>query len=198
MPKPYQPNDRLSRRAQFQGYRARSVFKLREIDEKFHLLKEGQSVLDVGAYPGSWLQYIALKIGLKGHVIGVDLQPIEPVAPNVTTIEEDILNIDQLSEEFRELNIREFDLVVSDIAPNTTGISGVDHARSIEMSQMVVDLAEEFLRPKGTLVMKVFHGEKFAAFFKSLQRQYGFVTGVKVSASRDRSKEMYIVCQRKK
>jgi 23S rRNA (uridine2552-2'-O)-methyltransferase len=113
-------------------------------------------------------------------------------------LHQDITDTEQFKKQLNDLKISTFDIVVSDIAPNTTGIAGVDHVRSIELSQLVLDVADEFLRPKGTLVMKVFHGEKFADFFRRVQRKYGFVTGVKVSASRDRSKEMYIIAQRKK
>lgn len=198
MPKPYEHNDKFSRRAQFQGYRARSVFKLKELDEKFQLVKPGMNVLDIGAAPGSWLQYLAEAVGEHGLIVGVDIQPIQPVSKNVILIQGDITDqsiVEQIQSAFER---RTADLVVSDIAPSTTGIAGVDHARSIELSEMVVQAADQLLRLKGSLVMKVFHGEKFAVFFKSLQRKYGYVTALKVKASRDRSREMYIVCQRKK
>ncbi len=198
MPKAYVPNDRVAKRAQHQGYRARSVFKLQELEEKFHLFRPGQRVLDVGAFPGSWLQYAAIQVGPKGKVIGVDIQQIQPVAPNVETIQQDVTDLETFGEQLRGLGISQFDLVLSDIAPSTTGIPGLDQARSVELSQMVVDVAEKFLRPRGTLVMKVFEGSDFAAFFKSLKSQYGFVTAYKARTSRDRSIEKYIVCQRKR
>lgn len=198
MPKAYVPNDRFAKRAQYQGYRARSVYKLEELDKKFALFKPGQKVLDVGAFPGSWLQYVAIQVGAKGTVVGVDVQKIQPVAPNVWIITQDVTETDKLIEELASIGIQQFDLVISDIAPSTTGIPGVDQAKSVELSQMVVEVADQFLRTKGTLVMKVFEGLDFAAFFKSLKPKYGFVTAYKARASRERSTEKYIVCQRKK
>ena len=198
MPKAYEPNDRLARRAQHQGYRARSVYKLQEIDQKFHLFKPGQIILDVGAYPGSWLQYVAIQIGPTGKVVGVDIQPIEPVAPNVTLLTEDINNTSQLIEQFNNLTIQQFDLIISDIAPSTTGIPGVDQAKSVELSRMVIKVAEQFLKDKGTVVMKVFQGEALVVFLKQLKQQFGYVTVYKAKSSRDRSREVYVICQRKK
>jgi 23S rRNA (uridine2552-2'-O)-methyltransferase len=198
MPKAYVPHDRFAKRAQYQGYRARSVYKLEELDQKFHLFKPGQVVLDVGAFPGSWLQYVAIQVGPRGKVVGVDIQPIQPVAPNVQIITENIENTQALIQQFHNSSIQQFDLVISDIAPSTTGIPGVDQAKSVQLSQMVVEVADQFLRPKGTLVMKVFEGQDFAAFFKSLKDKYGFITAYKAKASRDRSIEKYIICQRKR
>ncbi len=193
MPHQYTPNDKFARKARFEGYRARSVYKLMELDEKYKLIKPGMTVLDVGAFPGSWLQYISFRIGAHGKVVGIDIQKIPPVEKNVLVYQEDITNHDAIKEILKQNKIDGFDLIVSDIAPNTTGISGVDHVRSIELSQTVVDLSKEFLKPRGSLVMKVFHGEKFAGFFKGVQSQFKVVFGAKVKASRDRSKEMYVV-----
>ncbi len=198
MPKQYEHNDKFSRRAQFQGYRARSVYKLQELDQRFQLFKEGQKILDVGAAPGSWLQYISQQIGDTGIAVGVDIQEIKPISNNVHLIQEDIQNTESFIQQFNNLTIQQFDLVVSDIAPSTTGIPGVDQARSVELSQIVVDTADQFLKPKGTLVMKVFQGEDFKDFYHALQQKYGYVTTVKVKASRDRSSEIYVVAQRKK
>jgi 23S rRNA (uridine2552-2'-O)-methyltransferase len=198
MPKAYVPNDRFAKRAQYQGYRARSVYKLEELDKKFHLFKPQQKVLDVGAFPGSWLQYVAIQVGERGRVVGVDLQKIQPVAPNVEIIQQDITDTTTFKSTLEDLEIDQFDLVISDIAPSTTGIPGVDQAKSVQLSQMVVEVADEFLRPKGTLVMKVFEGSDFGAFFNSLKSKFGFVTAYKAKASRDRSIEKYIVCQRKR
>jgi 23S rRNA (uridine2552-2'-O)-methyltransferase len=150
------------------------------------------------AFPGSWLQYAAIEVGPKGKVVGVDIQQIQPVAPNVETILQDVTDLDAFEEQLLKIGVPHFDLVLSDIAPSTTGIPGVDQAKSVELSQMVVDVADKFLRSRGTLVMKVFEGEDFAAFFKSLKSKYGFVTAYKARASRERSIEKYIVCQRKK
>ena len=198
MPKAYTPNDRLAKRAQFQGYRARSVFKLQELDEKFTLIKFNQRILDIGAAPGSWLQYVSEKIGKKGIAVGVDLKEIIPVSSNVFTKVVDITNTEEVLGFLNQLKIDKFDLVLSDIAPNTSGIPGVDHAKSVELSQMCVNAADIYLRAGGSLIMKVFDGVEMGDFLKPLRNKYGFVTVYKVRSSRDRSREVYVVCQRKK
>ena len=198
MPKAYTPNDRLAKRAQFQGYRARSVFKLQELDEKFTLIKFNQRILDIGAAPGSWLQYVSEKIGKKGIAVGVDLKEIIPVSSNVFTKVVDITNTEEVLGFLNQLKIDKFALVLSDIAPNTSGILGVDHAKSVELSQMCVNAADIYLRSGGSLIMKVFDGVEMGDFLKPLRNKYGFVTVYKVRSSRDRSREVYVVCQRKK
>jgi 23S rRNA (uridine2552-2'-O)-methyltransferase len=198
MPKQFEYKDKFTKKAQFEGFRARSVYKLQELDQRLQLFKEGQKVLDVGAAPGSWLQYISQKIGDSGLAVGVDIQSIRPIASNVILLQMDINQTEELTQQFKNLAIEQFDIVVSDIAPSTTGIPGVDQAKSVELSQMVVDTADRFLKPRGTLIMKVFQGEDFKDFYHNLQGKYGYVTTIKVKASRDRSAEIYVVCQRKR
>jgi 23S rRNA (uridine2552-2'-O)-methyltransferase len=183
--KTYTPNDKWAQKAKASSFRARSVYKLKELDAKFHLIKPGLDILDVGAAPGSWLQYVSTKIGSKGHVLGVDLQEIAPIAANVTTVVADI-NSWQPD--------RQFDLILSDIAPSTTGIPLVDQRRSLQLSKAVFALAKPFLKPGGTLVMKVFDSQEFHAFTKELRAHFSKVTVVKVQASRGSSREVYVVC----
>jgi 23S rRNA (uridine2552-2'-O)-methyltransferase len=197
MPKPYNPHDRLMVKAKQHGFRARSVYKLMELDTKFQLFKSGQKVLDVGAAPGSWLQYISQKIGPQGLAIGLDLQPISPISGNVVTLVSDLNNLDELNLHLNTLDLNKFDIVLSDIAPNTTGIYGLDHLKSVELSKNVYEISKFHLRKSGTLVMKIFQGEHLPAFIKTLKQNFGFVTAVKVKASRDRSREVYLVCRRK-
>lgn len=194
MPKPYIPNDRLARRAKFQGYRARSVFKLKELDERFHLLSPGQKVLDIGAAPGSWLQYASEKVGQEGQILGIDLQEIAPVSENVTTIIGDITD-PNLVTTLQNMGWTSVDLILSDIAPSTTGIFHVDQKRSVELDRAIFSISQSLLRPGGNLVMKVFQGEEFSLFVKELRRYFKEVTISKSSASRDRSKEIYILCR---
>lgn len=195
MPKPYNPHDKLMLKAREEGFRARSVYKLQELDERFSLLKNGMQVLDVGAAPGSWLQYASLKIGPRGVAIGVDLKEIEPVAANVQT---HVLDIGDLEALEQKLQTKKFNLILSDIAPNTTGIPGLDSKRSVELSRMVVDIAKNWLKPSGNLVMKVFEGSDFPAFLQSIRPLFRTVKALKVTASRDRSKEIYVVCLKKR
>lgn len=194
MPKPYIPNDNWSRKAAAEGYRARSVYKLQELDERFNLLRPGLKVIDIGAAPGSWLQYVSKRIGATGLAVGLDLQPIEKIAPNVKTFVCDVTDAEALASILKDCGIEKADLVLSDIAPNTSGIKDVDQWRSLELSRIVVEVAKAHLRPGGKLVMKVFRGRDFDAFFVELKLQYKKARIVTVEASRDRSREVYVVC----
>ncbi|MDD5040878.1 MAG: RlmE family RNA methyltransferase [Candidatus Peribacteraceae bacterium] len=209
MPKPYTPNDAWSRKAAQEGYRARSVYKLMELDERFHLLKPGQTVLDLAAAPGSWLQYASKRIGPKGLAIGFDLTPIKPIAPNVITIQTDISDIKNMNSSIESLlkqhtfltsltsqTSRTFDLVLSDIAPSTSGIRDVDQWRSIELNQAVLAIAERWLKSGGHCVLKVFRGADFDAFLREVKTQWKDVRIATPRASRDRSKEVYLVMRK--
>jgi len=136
MSKPYIPNDELSRKAKTEGYRARSVYKLKELDEKFNLIKPGMTVLDLGAAPGSWLQYAKEKVGAEGKIIGIDLQEIEPI-DGVETIQADIT---------QDIDLPNADLILSDLAPSTSGIKDVDQWKSIELNQSVEKIAGKLLK----------------------------------------------------
>jgi len=193
MPKPYTPNDRWSQLAAREGYRARSAYKLMELDERFRLIKPGMTIIDLGAAPGSWLQVAAEKIGSNGRVIGVDLQPIEHITDNVTTIQHDITDANGLAETIKKYDITQCDLILSDLAPNTSGVKDVDQWRSIELSQAVIAIAEKLLKPKGVCVFKILRGADFDAFLGELKRTWKNIKIVKVKASRDRSREVYVV-----
>lgn len=207
MPKPYTPNDAWSRKAAKEGYRARSVYKLMELDERFHLLKPGQTVLDLAAAPGSWLQYESEQIGPKGLAIGIDLQLIKPIAENVVTFQTDITDtkaVNTLLQEHMKQQTSQasltssttsptFDMILSDIAPSTSGIRDVDQWRSIELNQAVLAIAERWLKSGGACVLKVFRGADFDSFLHDLKRDWKDVKMVSPRASRDRSKEVYLV-----
>lgn len=195
MPRPYTPNDKLAQKARHRGFRARSVFKLEELDEKFNLIEEGMAVLDLGSAPGSWLQYTAGKIGPDGLAIGIDLKEIAPIAHNTITYVADITDIKRIKQILSKFNLDKVDLILSDIAPNTTGIKYVDQKRSVELNQAIAGTAKQFLVPRGKLVMKVFSGEDLPQFIKDLKRMFRNVAVTKVDASRDRSREVYIICQ---
>ena len=197
MPKPYIPNDKWSRRAAEEGFRARSVYKLQELDEKFRILKSGMKVLDLGAAPGSWLQYEALKVGSKGTVIGIDLQEIEPIEGVEYLYKADITDISAVQSILEKIYIDQVDAVVSDLAPKTSGIKDVDQWRSIELSQAVVEVADRFLRPGGYCVMKILRGADFDEFFAQLKNDWKHVKLQHAKASRDRSREVYIVMRKR-
>lgn len=195
MPKPYIPNDKWSKRAAEEGYRARSVYKLMELDQKYHLLHQGMKVLDIGAAPGSWLQYTSKRIGPSGLVLGLDLKEIKGIAPNVKRAVCDIKDREAVAKAMAAVGIVKADIILSDIAPNTSGIRDIDQWRSIELSQMVVEFARQHLRPGGTLVMKVFRGKNFDGFLSDVRKIWPNAKPYTVEASRDRSREVYIVCR---
>jgi 23S rRNA (uridine2552-2'-O)-methyltransferase len=196
MPKPYTPNDKWSRRAAEEGYRARSVYKLQELNEKFRILKSGMTVLDLGAAPGSWLQYAAHTIGPKGTAIGIDLQEIEPIEGVEHLYQADITDMAAVEKILAKADKTEVGAVISDLAPKTSGIKDVDQWRSIELSEAVVEVADRFLKPGGYCVMKVFRGADFDEFYGKLKNNWKQVKLQHTKASRDRSREVYIVMRK--
>lgn len=196
MPKPYTPNDKWSQKATKEGFRARSVYKLMELDERYHLLKPGMTVLDLAAAPGSWLQYASKRIGPKGLAIGFDLKPIAPIADNVRTFEQNITQPEKIDSLLEAEHLPKIDLVLSDIAPSTSGIRDVDQWRSIELNQTVVAIAERWLKPAGQVVLKIFRGADFDAFLSDLKRDWRDVRLSSPRASRDRSREVYLVMRK--
>lgn len=193
MPKPYTPNDKWSQKAAAEGYRARSVYKLMELDQKFRLLKSGMTVMDIGAAPGSWLQYTAERVGIKGKVLGFDLQEIAPVEQNVSTYVLDVNEREKLEEVLLAEGMTTIDLVLSDIAPSTSGVKDVDQWRSIELAQMVLAIAEKYLPSGGRCVVKIFRGADFDEFLGEAKRNWRMVKVATAKASRESSREVYVV-----
>jgi 23S rRNA (uridine2552-2'-O)-methyltransferase len=166
-----------------------------ELDVRYHLLHQGMKVLDIGAAPGSWLQYTSDRIGPSGIALGLDLKEIKKIAPNVKTAVCDINDVPAVEKAMAAAGMTQADIVLSDIAPNTSGIKDVDQWRSIELSRMVVTFAKRFLRPGGKLVMKVFRGKNFDEFLAEVRKDWRDAKPYTVEASRDRSREVYIVCR---
>jgi len=193
MPKPYTPNDKWSRKAAEEGYRARSVYKLMELDVRYKLLGPGMTVLDLGAAPGSWMQYSAEQVGPRGRVIGFDLQDIQPIAENVFLHKQDITDHEAMKRILAEHGVTKVDLVLSDTAPSTSGIHDIDQWQTLELARSVLAVASLFLRPGGKCVMKVFRGADFDEFLRETKREWDKLKAVKVEASRDRSREVYVV-----
>lgn len=194
MVKAYRPNDSWAQRAREAGYRSRSVYKLQELDQKYGLLKPGMWVLDLGAAPGSWLQYASAKIGKSGLVLGVDLEPIGLEKENVIAKVGDITNRDWLDKEIRSLGWQKADLILSDVMANTSGIKELDSAQSLELDRAVFAIAQRWLKPGGFLVMKVFESEDLPAFLVTLKKHFSQVEKERVQATRSRSREVYLVC----
>lgn len=192
MSKPYDPRDAFYRRAKQAGLKARSAFKIEEIARRFRLYRPGMAILDLGAAPGGWLQILAKEVGPKGLVVGVDLQPIGKIGPNVQTIVGDITE-EATIEALRAVRSGRYDAITSDMAPKTTGIKDVDEARSVELVHRALALCEELLAPGGSFVAKVFEGADFPSLLEAVKARFGKVRLVRPEATRGRSFEIYLV-----
>lgn len=186
-----QLNDPYVARAKREGYRSRAAFKLLEIDEKYHILKPGQRVVDLGAAPGGWSQIAAKKVGAKGKVVGIDLLPIDPL-PGVEFIQLDFLD-DSAPGKLIEMLGGPADIVMSDMAANTTGHKKTDHLRIMGLAEAAIYFAREILAPGGAFVAKVFQGGTENQLLADLKRDFAVVRHVKPAASRSDSAELYVM-----
>lgn len=194
----YNPKDRFFHKAKAEGFAARSVYKLQEIDQKFKVLKEGQMVLDLGSSPGSWSQYASQKIGPRGRLLGVDLSPMTVSLPNATFIEADLRDL-ELEKIFEEHGFKpQFDLVMSDMMAKTTGIRFTDQTRSLELCELALSIAQRFLKPGGTFVCKFFQSGEFGKLRSEIKKQYERVDALKPESTRQVSKEIFLVGLKKK
>lgn len=185
----YHKPDAFSLKAKKEGYLARSVYKLEEIDQKYQILKPRQVVLDLGAFPGSWSQYALKKVGLKGKVVGIDIKNIEKnLGKNYTFYHQSILD-----ENLDLSNFAPFDVVVSDMAPPTSGIKDKDVYESIQLSFMAIKMAQKYLKKQGVFIGKVFQGEDFDDFYKEFKGIFTKVKSFKPKAVRSNSKEIYAI-----
>ena len=180
-------------KAREQGYRSRAVFKLAEIQQKDRIIKPGQLVLDLGAAPGGWSEYAQQIVGDQGKVIALDLLPIEPIA-GVEFIQGDFTEQQTLDQLLALIDGRRLDLVLSDMAPNLSGMDSVDQPRSIYLAELALDLAHQFLAADGVFVIKLFQGEGFEDLISLLRLSFKSVRFRKPDASRARSSEIYAVC----
>jgi 23S rRNA (uridine2552-2'-O)-methyltransferase len=195
MPRPGQP-DFYRSRARAEGYVARAIYKLKEVDEKYHLFKKGQRVLDLGCSPGSWLQYIASRTGPRGLVVGVDVNPPEiEVVPPLYFVQAEITSLD-----FETITAISpvFDVVVSDLAPKTTGLRQVDQQRSLELAFQAWEWARKLLREGGHFLVKVFEGPDTPALAAILKGSFNLCRPVKPAGSRPASPEIYLLGLRKR
>ena len=180
-------------KARAQGYRSRAVFKLAEVQQKDHVLKPGQLVLDLGAAPGGWSEYASTIIGDQGKIIALDLLPLEPIA-GVTFLQGDFTEQETLDRLLALIGDRRCDLVLSDMAPNLSGMESVDQPRSIYLAELAFDLAENFLNSTGVFVVKLFQGAGSEELISSFRRRFRSVKLRKPDASRSRSSEIYAIC----
>ena len=186
-------NDEYVKRAQQEGYRSRAVFKLLEIQEKDRILAPGLRVADLGAAPGGWSQVAVRLVGDQGRVLALGILPMDPV-PGVTFIQGDFREAEPLDRLREALSHEALDLVLSDMAPNMSG-TAADQPRLVYLCELALDFALQHLRPGGTLVVKIFQGEGFDAYLKTLRRHFRQVTSRKPKSSRSESRELYLVAR---
>ena len=188
-------HDFFFQRARKERFAARSVYKLLEIDERFHLLRPGQRVLDLGCRPGSWLQYASKQTGDSGTLVGVDREGIALTLPRCRVVVGDVFQIS--AAELRG-PLTAFDLVLSDLGPDTTGVRHVDQARSEGLFERALELAEELLAPGGHFVGKLFQGPDFPRLLKRCREGFAEAKTVKPAGSRKDSIEQYVVAMRRR
>ena len=198
-------NDPYVKLAQREGYRARAAYKLKEIDEELHLIKPGQIVVDLGSVPGAWSQYVRRRFApkevgaggaaagaLNGTIIALDVLPMDPIE-GVAFLRGDLREQSVLAELETMVNGRPVDVVVSDMAPNLSGIESADSARVAHLVELAVDFAQNHLTPQGALVCKVFHGSGYSQLAKLFKTTFRVVKPIKPKASRDKSSETFLV-----
>lgn len=194
----YKPHDHYFQKAKKENFAARSVFKLEEIDRRFHIVKPKQVVIDLGASPGSWSQYVSKKVGPEGRVLGIDLKEVTVSLKNATFIKADLRSLELQSSIQSAGFPLQFDLVLSDMAPNTTGIRSADQARSFELCELALSVADQYLRPKGHFVCKLFHSDEFGTLKDMIKQRFERFEAVKPDSTRKISKEIFLVGLNKK
>ena len=182
--------DPYVRKAREQGYRSRAAYKLIELNEREKIFRPGAMVVDLGAAPGSWSQVAAQKVSPGGKVIAVDLLDIAPIS-GVTVIQGDFRDAKLIE----ALGSAKADVILSDVAPNLSGVANVDQARAAELSYAAIDLCRKALKSDGVFVLKAFHGEAFDEVLQRLKREFGKVSVRKPGASRGESRETYVVAR---
>jgi len=185
-------NDEFVKRARKEGYRSRAVYKLQEIDARDRLLKPGMTVVDLGAAPGAWSQYLRERVGRTGRVIALDILPLEAL-PGVEVLQGDFTEEATLKALLDALGGRPVDLVISDMSPNISGVDSADKARAMYLSELALDFAVQVLKPGGAFLMKVFQGSGFSELYKEIQGRFTRVVSRKPKASRARSAEIYVL-----
>ena len=193
-------NDPYVKLAHREGYRARAAYKLKEIDEALGLIKPGQLVVDLGCTPGAWSQYVRRRMSpsgaavgdLNGTIIALDLLPMEPIE-GVTFIQGDFREAEVLEQLAQALQGRQADIVVSDMAPNLSGIASADAARIEYLVELAIEFSQNHMKPQGALVAKVFHGGSYNEVVQHFKAAFELVKPFKPKASRDRSSETFLI-----
>lgn len=186
--------DYYYRKAKKERYRSRAAFKLKQLNEKFRIVKKGGTVLDLGAAPGGWMQVLREIVADEGLVVGVDIDDIRPFKfENIKAIKGDFTK-DEVAGEIKKI-IDSADAVVSDASPDISGVWDVDHFRSVELSRSALSIARDILKPGGNFLVKVFQGGETEDFFREVKGTFSYTKRTKPRASRDQSSEIYIVAK---
>jgi 23S rRNA (uridine2552-2'-O)-methyltransferase len=180
------------KKAKTEGYRARSAYKLKQIQKRFQVMKQGDTVVDLGAAPGGWSQVAQEIVGNQGMVVGIDLQKITPI-DGIVFFKGDITDKASLSTLKQSIGNKDADIILSDMSPNISGNYSVDHARSIYLSQQAYDVAKQLLSEKGNFVCKIFQGELLQEFVSTLKNQFQSIKRFSPKASRKSSSEIYLI-----
>ena len=186
--------DHYRKLAKEQGYRSRSAFKLIELNQKYNLIKSNDNILDFGAAPGGWLQVASKLVMPKGKVIGVDLLPIKPINDNVTIFQGDIRDEKVVNNILNEIG-RKVDVILSDIAPNISGIWKIDHNNQIDLTRLIINRFPELLEKNGGCLLKAFDGPMLKPLENELRKNFINVKLIKPKVSRNASSELYIACR---
>ncbi|MCX7979055.1 MAG: RlmE family RNA methyltransferase [Bdellovibrionaceae bacterium] len=194
----FNPRDSYFKKAKEQGFAARSVFKLEEIDRKHRLLRPGQKILDLGAAPGSWSQYCAKRVGPSGSVLGIDLTEIKIKLANAFFLQADLREVDLWTLLQDAAVSPPYDLVLSDMAPKTTGIRVTDQARSLELCEIALTAARRFGKKGGHFVCKLFHSDEFSKIKREILLDYNRFEALRPDSTRKMSKEIFLIGLEKK
>ena len=187
-------NDEFVKRAAAEGWRSRAVFKLMQIQERERLLRPGIRLVDLGAAPGGWSQYAARIVGGKSRIVATDILPMDAI-PGVEFVQGDFREAAVLEQVLQCVGAAKVDLVMSDMAPNLSGIDAVDQPRSMHLAELALEFADQVLAPGGDLLVKLFQGAGFEQIIKDARRRYGRVLTKKPKASRTRSPEIYLLAR---
>ncbi|MDH4133233.1 MAG: 23S rRNA (uridine(2552)-2'-O)-methyltransferase RlmE [Gammaproteobacteria bacterium] len=185
-------SDEYVKRARKEGFRSRAIYKLKEIDEHDRLIRPGMTLVDLGAAPGAWSQYVRRRLGTTGRVIALDILVMETL-PGVELLQGDFTEEATLHALLETLGGQPVDLVISDMAPNMSGVDISDHARVMHLAELALEFSERVLKPGGGFLVKVFQGRGFNEYYKALQARFSRVATRKPKASRARSAELYLL-----
>lgn len=186
--------DPYVKRAQQDGYRSRAAYKLLELQQRDKLIRQGMTVIDLGASPGGWSQVVQQLVGDKGRIISLDILPMMPL-PDVLFIQGDFQDPEIINQLLQEIGSAGADLVISDMAPNISGVTSVDQPRMMYLAELTLDVARQVLKPGGSLLLKIFQGSGFDEFLRNLRIHFKPVVIRKPEASRSRSAEVYLLAK---